>query len=81
MAPTGSQTAPSVARLLDQARALIVDSWDRGERPEYLLVHPSLYEQVLHAKEREHHFGRPIRLLGLLVVSSPDLEVEQPKVR
>lgn len=73
--------APSIALLLDQARGLIIDAWDRGERPEYLLVHHSLYEAVLTAKAREHSFGRPVRLLGLLVVSSPGIEPRSPVVR
>jgi hypothetical protein len=70
----------SIAALLDRARELIVEAWDRGERPEYLLVHPTIYEALLRAKAREHGFGRPIRLLGLLVVSSQDLEIDQPSV-
>jgi hypothetical protein len=74
------QTSVSVARLLDRARELIVEAWDRGERPEYLLVHPSVYEGVRQAKAREHRYGRPIRLLGLLVVSSPAVDIDSPQV-
>lgn len=73
--------APSVARLLDETRELIVQAVDRGERPEYLLVHPALYEAVAGAKARELSFGRPLRLLGLLLVRSEDPLVEGPRVR
>jgi len=80
MSKAESAAVPSIAGLLDRARELIVDAWDRNERPEYLLVNPSVYEAVLAAKSREHHFGRPIRLLGLLVVSSPDVAVESSQI-
>jgi hypothetical protein len=70
----------SIAGLLDRSRELIVNAWDRDEKPEYLLVHPAIYDAVLRAKAREHGFGRPIRLLGLLVVSSPEVEIENPRV-
>ena len=70
----------SIAGLLDRARELIVEAWDHGERPEYLLVHSSVYEALLRAKAREHGFGRPIRLLGLLVVSSHDVQMDEPRV-
>jgi hypothetical protein len=70
----------SIAGLLDRTRELIVESWDRHERPEYLLVHPAVYEVLLTAKAREHSFGRPIRLLGLLVVSSADVPIDEPRV-
>ncbi|MFN0069880.1 MAG: hypothetical protein ACKVVP_00145 [Chloroflexota bacterium] len=81
MPVSGELGPPSLAALLDRARALMVEAWDRNERPEYLLVHPALYDAVLHAKAREHSFGRPIRLLGLLVVSSATVEVDLPQVR
>ena len=70
----------SIAGLLDRARELIVEAWDRGERPEYLLVHPAAYDALLTAKAREQSFGRAIRLLGLLVVSSPDVGLGAPRV-
>lgn len=70
----------SIAGILDRARELIVQAWDSGERPEYLLVHPSVYATVLEAKARERSFGRAIRLLGLLVVSSPDVGIDSPRV-
>jgi hypothetical protein len=74
------KTSVSIAGLLDCARELIVEAWDRGEQPEYLLVHPSVFEAIHQAKAREHSYGRPIRLLGLLVVSSPNVELDQPHV-
>ena len=70
----------SVARLLDQARELIVEAWDNDERPEYLLVHPSLYRAVMEAKRRESYGGRTIRLLGLALLSSEATPVEAPKI-
>jgi hypothetical protein len=70
----------SIAGLLDRARELIVEAWDRGERPEYLLVHPAVYDTLLRAKAREQSFGRAIRLLGLLVVSSAEVAIDSPKV-
>jgi hypothetical protein len=71
----------SVARLLDQTRELIVQAVDRGERPQYLVVQPSLYEAVARAKAREISFGRPLRVLGLLLVRSEDPEIVVPRVR
>ena len=65
---------PSLARALDDARALIADAWDHDERPAYLLCSPALYEMVAESKKRESESGRALRLLGLLVVSSPDLD-------
>ena len=62
--------APSVARALDEARAQIVRAWDRGERPSYLLCSPALYALVADSKKPEIDAGRPLRLLGLLLVSS-----------
>jgi hypothetical protein len=72
---------PSVARLLDDARQRLVEAWDRDEEPQYLLVHPQLYEVVQQHKAREVHRGRPLRLLGLLLVSSPETPLDAPQVR
>ncbi len=71
----------SLARLLDDARERLVQAWDREEEPQYLLVHPSLYEVVARQKAREVQRGRPLRLLGLLLVSSTETEVDAPEVR
>ncbi len=74
-----SRGAPvSVARLLDRARELMVEAWDRDERPEYLLVHPSLYAAVMEAKRREASRGRPVRLLGMVLVASDQTSIEEP---
>jgi hypothetical protein len=73
--------APSVARALDDARTLIADAWDRNERPSYLLCSPALYELVAESKKRESESGRALRLLGLLVVSSPGLDGRDIAVR
>jgi hypothetical protein len=72
---------PSVARALDDARGLIAGAWDRDERPEYLLCSPALYALVAESKKRESESGRALRLLGLLVVSSPDLDNQAIAVR
>ena len=44
MEPSASANAgaPSLARALDDARALIASAWERNERPSYLLVQPRL---------------------------------------
>ena len=76
-----SASAPSVARALDDARALIAQAWDRNERPAYLLCSPALYELVAESKKREADAGRALRLLGLLVVSSPGLDGPDIAVR
>ena len=71
----------SVARLLDDARERLIEAWDRDEEPQYLLVHPSLYDVVAQEKAREVRHGRPLRLLGLLLVSSGATPVDAPEVR
>jgi hypothetical protein len=76
-----SLNAPSVARALDDARALIAAAWDRNERPAYLLCSPALYEVVAESKKREAEAGRAPRLLGLLLVSSPGLNGRDIAVR
>jgi hypothetical protein len=68
-----ASNAPSVARALDDARGLIASAWDRNERPSYLLCSPALYALVAESKKRESDSGRALRLLGLLLVSSPGL--------
>jgi hypothetical protein len=73
--------APSVARALDDARTLIATAWDRNERPAYLLCSPALYQIVAESKKRETDSGRALRLLGLLLVSSPGLEGRDIAVR
>ena len=80
-APTLGTFGPSVARALDEARALIARAWDRDERPTYLLVSPSLYAVIAESKKREAAAGMALRLLGLLVVSSPDLDRQAVAVR
>ena len=71
----------SVAALLDRARELMVQAWDRNHHPEYLLVHPALYEAVMGAKRREAARGRPVRLLGLVLVASDETPLEEPDLR
>jgi hypothetical protein len=72
---------PSVARALDEARARINEAWDRDERPAYLLCNDELYAAVAEAKQREIDAGRPLRLLGLLVVREPRLAAGEIDVR
>jgi hypothetical protein len=71
----------SIARLLDEARALIVDARDRQQRPTHLLVHPSVHQVVQAAKQRETVGGRPLLLLGLVVTPSDAVTVDRPVVR
>lgn len=73
--------ALEIARLLDDTRELIVQAWDRDEVPEYLLVNPRLYRVIANAKAREVDAGRPLRLLGLLLVNSDSTPVDEPRVR
>lgn len=73
--------AVSVAALLDRARELMVQAWDRDHHPEYLLVHPTLYHAVMHAKRREAARGRPVRLLGMVLVASDETPIEEPDLR
>ncbi len=70
-----------MARALDDARALIAAAWDRNERPSYLLCSPALYHLVAESKKRESEAGRALRLLGLLLVSSPSLDGRNIAVR
>jgi hypothetical protein len=81
--PSASASAggPSLARALDDARALIASAWERNERPAYLLCSPALYALVAESKQRESARGRAVRLLGLLVVSSPGLADSEIAVR
>jgi hypothetical protein len=81
--PTGTRynAELSVARALDDARALIAAAWDRHEQPAYLLCSPALYALVAESKKRESAAGRALHLLGLLVVSSPDLDGRHVAVR
>ena len=83
MEPVGrvDEPMPSLARALDDARALIAAAWDRHEHPSYLLCSPALFELVAQSKKRESASGRALRLLGLLVVSSPGLDGRDVAVR
>lgn len=76
-----TSSAPSVGRALDRARALIASAWDHNDRPTYLLLSPVLYARVAESKRRESQAGVGLRLLGLLVVSSPALSGDDVAVR
>jgi carboxymethylenebutenolidase len=71
----------SIARLLDDARQRLVEAWDRDEQPQHLLVNPRLYDLVAQQKAREVQRGRPLRVLGLLLVSSAETAAGSPEVR
>lgn len=71
----------SIARLVDDARQQIIDARDRNEKPTYLLVHPRVYDVVARAKARETRAGRPLGLLGLLLLSSNTTRLDAPEVR
>jgi hypothetical protein len=71
----------SIARLVDDARQQIIEARDRNEKPTYLLVHPRVYEVVARAKARETRAGRPLGLLGLLLLSSDTTRLDAPEVR
>ena len=81
MPPTDARQEVSIARLVDDARQQIIDARDRNEKPTYLLVHPRVYEVVARAKARETRAGRPLGLLGLLLLSSETTTLEAPQVR
>jgi hypothetical protein len=71
----------SIARLVDDARQQIIDARDRHEKPTYLLVHPRVYDVVARAKARETRAGRPLGLLGLLLLRSETTSLDAPEVR
>jgi len=79
--PVDASQDVSIARLVDDARQQIIDARDRNEKPTYLLVHPRVYETVARAKARETRAGRPLGLLGLLLLSSDATAVDAPEVR
>jgi hypothetical protein len=66
---------------VDDVRQQIIDARDRNEKPTYLLVHPRVYDVVARAKGRETRAGRPLGLLGLLLLSSDTTALEAPEVR
>lgn len=81
MPPADSAQEISIARLVDDARQQIIEARDRDEKPTYLLVHPRVYEIVARAKARETRAGRPLGLLGLLLLSSDTASLNAPEVR
>jgi hypothetical protein len=81
MPPAETPPEISIARLVDDTRQQIVEARDRNEKPTYLLVHPRVYEVVARAKARETRAGRPLGLLGLLLLSSETTRLDAPEVR
>lgn len=79
-APAVAREEPSLAALLDTARALIVAAWDRGERPESLVVHPALARAVGEAAARDAGAGHTVRVLGLRLVASDAVPLDRPRV-
>jgi hypothetical protein len=71
---------PSIARLLDQLRQLLIDAWEQDQLPDYALVHPALYRAVSKAKRREAERGHPLCLLGLEIRGSDRVAIDQPEL-
>lgn len=73
----------SVAALLAIEQPLLVDAWERGEDPEYLLVHPAVYQAVAEAKkgQAEDYWGAPLQLMGLTLVPSETTPIDRPALR
>jgi hypothetical protein len=79
--PVEAAAEVSIARLVDDARQQLIEARDRNEKPTYLLVHPRVYDTVARAKARETRAGRPLGLLGLLLLSSDSTDLDAPEVR
>jgi hypothetical protein len=80
--PVGADPAElSIARLLDDARVLLVAAWARNEIPTRLVMNDRLYRRVLEGKVREVQTNRPVTLLGLDLEGDPDVPLDRPRVR
>jgi hypothetical protein len=58
---------PSVAAFIDEARAQLVEAWDRGQDPDAVVVSARLLEILSEAKRHESARGVPLTVLGLFV--------------
>ena len=62
------QPPETTAELVDVLRDVIIEAWERGEDPSYLVVDDDMRERLLAVKEREVARGIPLVVLGLVVV-------------
>ena len=83
MEPSASASAggPSVARALDDARALIAQRLGSQRTARLPAVQPGVVRARRRVEEARIRAGRAVRLLGLLVVSSPGLADSDIAVR
>ncbi len=72
----------SLARLLAIEHPLLMDAWARGEDPEYLFVHPAVYQAVAVAKygQSEDYWSSPLQLMGLTLVASESTPIDDPRL-
>lgn len=70
----------SVAYLLDQVRQKVIEAREKNEHPHLLRINTELYQVVANAKAREVLHGSPLFLLGLEVVGSDSVPLEDPEV-
>jgi hypothetical protein len=63
----------TVAQLLDEVSPRILAAWHRNEIPQRIMIHTSLYDEIVGAKLRELRRGNPILLLGLEIIPSESL--------
>jgi hypothetical protein len=62
-----SRNGRELAPLLDDVRQLIVDAWDAGMYPQYLILDGVAYDAVAAAKQRELPYATELYVLGLRV--------------
>jgi hypothetical protein len=77
----GDPAELSIARLLDDVRAMLVSAWDRQWIPTTLVMNERLYRRVLEGKRRELETGRPVTLLGLDIEGDASVPLERPVLR
>lgn len=70
----------SVAQLLDEVSPRILDAWYRNEIPQHIMIHTSLYDEIVDAKLREVRRGNRILLLGLEVIPSEALPRDRVEI-
>ena len=81
--PTASGTGKvSLATLLAMEHPMLMDAWARGEDPEYLFVHPTVYQAVAVAKhgQSEDYWSSPLQLMGLTLVASESTPPDYPRL-
>lgn len=70
----------SLGFLLDRVRPRVIEAREQGKKPSVVRVSPLLFEEVKRCKELEMERGVPPLVLGLRVVSDPDVTFDQPIV-